>query len=71
VHAFPAPFVLKHCCSDLELASQLQLAAEAADDDEEQSHTDWSLLLPGTKVKAALQELRVSKMHSCYMLSVF
>jgi hypothetical protein len=35
--------------------------ANAAADDEEQSHTDWSLLLPGTQVKAALQELRVSR----------
>jgi hypothetical protein len=52
--------LLCSCCSDLELASQLQLAAEAADEEDEQSHTDWSLLLPGTQVKAALQELRVS-----------
>jgi hypothetical protein len=49
------------CCSDLELAAQLQQAAEAADEEGEQaSPTDWSLLTPGTKVGAVLQELRVS-----------
>jgi hypothetical protein len=43
---------------------------EAAADDEGQSHTDWLLLLPGTQVKAALQELRVKEGMGLFCLRV-